>query len=233
MGGLWAVLNPLAMLALYTFVFSVILKVKLGAGDDTASFALYLFCGMLPWLAFSEGVQRSTTVILGNVNLVKKVVFPLEVLPLNVVLAALVTQAIGMLVLLAAALAKGVPVSWTWLLAPLLIVPQLAWTLGLSWFLASFGVYVRDIGQLIGLVLTAWMFVTPIMYPAAMVPAQYQWWVAVNPMAVLIEAYRRVFLEGALPSGGALAALTVSGGLVCVLGYLWFLKTKKGFADVL
>jgi lipopolysaccharide transport system permease protein len=233
MGVLWAVLTPLAMLALYTFVFSVILQVKFGAGGDTASFALYLFCGMLPWLAFSEGIQRSTTVILENANLVKKVVFPLEILPLNVVLAAVVTQIVGTMVLLIVALAMGVSLSWTWLFAPVLLLPQVALTLGLGWFLASFGVFVRDITQVIGLLLTAGMFVTPIMYPASMIPAQFQWWLAVNPLAALIQAYRRVFLEGGLPPLSSLLALTLVGGLVGLFGYAWFVKTKNGFADVL
>ncbi len=232
-GIFWSLLNPLAMLALYTFVFSVILKVKFGVNGGTSAFALYLFCGMLPWLAFSEGVSRSTSVIIENTNLVKKVVFPLEILPLNVVLAAVVTQGIGTLVLLAAVLIKGVPISWTWLLAPLLLIPQLCWTLGIGWLLASMGVFVRDVGQFIGLALTAWMFMTPIMYPETMIPAKYQALMNLNPLAVIIHGYRKFILEGQLPSWRPILFTTVLGALVFLLGYAWFLKTKKGFADVL
>lgn len=233
MGVFWSILHPLALLGLYTFVFSVILKVRFGSDGSTTTFALYLFCGMLPWLAFSEGVARSTSVILENANLVKKVVFPLEILPLNVVASALVTQAVGTLVLLAAALLKGVEPTWFWLLAPLLVIPQFLWTLGLGWFLASLGVYLRDVGQFIGLALTAWMFVTPIMYAETLIPAKYHTLMLLNPLATLIHGYRMLILEGQLPAFRPLAFTSLVGACVFLAGYAWFKKTQKGFADVL
>lgn len=233
MGMLWALLNPLLTLVLYTYVFSVVLKVKFGADASTASFAIYLFCGMLPWLAFSEGLARSASVVVENVNLVKKVVFPLEILPLNVALSAIVTQAIGLGILIPAVLLRGIQPTWHWALLPLLLVPQLLWTVGLGWVVSSLGVYVRDVGQAIGLVLMAWMFLTPIYYPEAMIPAQYQAITVLNPLAVIIGAHRSLMLEGHLPALGPLALQILAGILVCGAGYAWFAKTKKGFADVL
>ncbi len=233
MGVIWALLQPLCMLLLYTFVFSVILKVKYGSDTTTGSFALYLFCGLLPWLAFSEAVTRCTSVILENANLVRKVVFPLEILPVNVVTAALVTQGIGSIILIGAILVAGIQPSWTWFLVPLLLVPQIMWTLGLGWLLASVGVYVRDIGQMIGLLLTAWMFLTPIYYPASLIPERFKLLVDLNPLAAIVEAYRALFLQSPFPDLRAMLIAVLGGAAVFILGHAWFFKTKKGFADVL
>ncbi|MBM3267169.1 MAG: ABC transporter permease [Candidatus Sericytochromatia bacterium] len=233
MGLLWSLLHPLLTLLLYTYVFSVVLKVKFGADASTASFALYLFCGMLPWLAFSEGLNRSAGVVVENVNLVKKVIFPLEILPLNLALAAVVTQAVGMAILLPAIMLRGITPTWLWLLVPLLILPQLLWTVGLGWWVSSLGVYVRDVGQAIGLVLMAWMFLTPIYYPESMIPAEYRWLGLLNPMAVLIGAHRDLLLDGRLPAIWPLLGQTAAGAFVFLLGFAWFAKTKKGFADVI
>jgi lipopolysaccharide transport system permease protein len=233
MGFLWALLNPLLTLLLYTYVFSIVLKVKFGADASTASFALYLFCGMLPWLGFSEGLGRCATVVVDNVNLVKKVVFPLEILPLNVVLSALVTQGIGTLILLPAIVLLGHSPTWHWALAPLLVVPQTLWAAGFGWLVASLGVYIRDVGQAIGLALMACMFLTPIYYPVSAIPEAYRWIADVNPLAIFIGGHRALLLDGRLPDLGPLALHTALGAGVCLLGYTWFAKTKKGFADVL
>lgn len=232
-GVVWSVIQPLFMMALYTFVFAVILKVKFGANGSTTSFALYLVCGLLPWLAFSEGLTRCASVVIDNANLVRKVVFPLEILPINVVAAALVSQIIGTAILLGACLAMGIGASWTWLAIPVMLIPQILWTLGLGWLLASIGVYVRDVGQIIGMGLTTWVFLTPIYYPATAIPARFRFLLDANPMATIVEGYRSLILDGTLPPLAMLGATSLAGLLVCILGHAWFFKTKRGFADVL
>lgn len=231
LGRAWSILNPLLSLALYTFIFSVILKVRFSAGGH-GGFALNLMCGLLPWLAFSETLIRATSVIPSNQNLVKKVVFPLEVLPASLVASALVSQLIGMGVLLIAVAAMGgLKVTMVWL--PVLLVIQMAFTLGISWMLASLGVFIRDISQAISLVLNVWMYLTPIVYPASMVPERFSWALAVNPLAFLVEAYRSVILEGVAPHPIGLVVYLGLSMLLMMLGYAWFTRTKRAFADVL
>lgn len=231
LGRLWAVLNPLLTLALYTVVFSVILKVRFGAGGH-AGFAMYLMCGLLPWLAFSESSTRATTVILGNQNLVKKVVFPLATLPVSLVGTALINQVIGS-VLLALVVAFTVGLHLTIIWIPLLLLIQTALMLGVCWFLASLGVFVRDVAQAIGLALNMGMYLTPIVYPASMVPEAYRWALWLNPIAFLVEGYRGVLLDGRAPAPLALVLNLTVALAVMVLGYLWFHKTQRAFADVL
>lgn len=233
MGMFWSIINPLVMLTLYTFVFSVILKVKFGVGGGTTSFALYLFCGMLPWLAFSDALTRATNVVADNSNLVKKVVFPLEILPINVTLSALVSQFFSLGILLAATLLLTQNLPVTIVLLPILLIPQVLFTLGMGWFLSSLGAYVRDLGHAIGLALTAWMFLTPIMYPESVIPQHLRWISDLNPMAVLVGTYRRLLLDGALPEWGGLMYLYGLGIAVFLGGLVFFNKLKKGFADVL
>ncbi len=229
----WAIIQPLALLLLYTFVFSYILKIRFDGNGSTASFALYLFCGMLPWLAFAEGVTRSATVILEQTPLIKKVVFPSEILPAYVVVSALVMEFIALAVFVPAAglFARGL--GWPVLFLPLVVLLQLLLTLGLGWFLASLNVFLRDVGQVLGLVLTTWMFVTPIFYPADMVPARLRWLLELNPMYYVVEIYRAVLLERRAP---ALAHVAVLAGIAVVsflLGHWVFHRSKRAFVDVL
>lgn len=231
LGRAWSVLNPLLSLALYTFIFSVILKVRFSAGGH-GSFALNLMCGLLPWLAFSETLIRATSVIASNQNLVKKVVFPLEVLPASLVASALFNQLIGMAILLiAVATMGGLQLTLVWL--PALLVLQMAFTLGISWLLASLGVFIRDISQAISLILNVWMYLTPIVYPASMVPDNFRWALLVNPLAFIVESYRAAIVEGMAPNALGLLANLGASVLLMMLGYAWFSKTKRAFADVL
>ncbi len=233
LGGLWALLQPLAMLALYTFVFSIVLRVKMGSDASPHTFALYLMAGLLPWLAISEGLGRSVTAVLDNANLVKKVVFPLEVLPAVPVASALVAQGIGTALLLIAIPALGRPLHATILLVPLLLIPQLLLTLGLAWLVASLGVFVRDLGQFMSLALTTWMFLTPIFYAADAVPAEFRVIFNFNPLVPLVDAFRRVLLEGALPEPASFGLLTAVGAVIFALGLAWYRRCKRLFADVL
>ncbi|MBP9094637.1 ABC transporter permease [bacterium] len=233
LGLLWPLINPLGHLLLYTFLFSVVLKVKFGTSGSTSNFALYLMAGLLPWGAFAEALARSSTVILEHPNLVKRVVFPLQILPLVTVLSALVTEAIAFLTLLAGVLLynHGLPSSLIYL--PLIITSQILLTAGISWFVASLSVYIRDIRHLIALGLSAWMYGTPIVYPATALPEKIQFILWLNPMAGIVMDYRRVVLEGLTPDWQHYGVYTAMAVIVCVIGFKFFEGTKKSFADVM
>jgi lipopolysaccharide transport system permease protein len=228
----WAVIVPLTLLSLYTFLFSYVLKLRLGGSGTTASFAVYLFCGMLPWLAFAEGVTRSTSVVLEHAHLIKKVVFPSEILPAFVVLAAVVSQLVG-LALLLAFVGAVYGLGWTVLALPVVLALQVMLTLGLGWLLACVNVFLRDVGQVLGLAVTLAMFLTPIFYPADLVPGRFQWLLALNPLHHLVDAYRALVLEGRLPGAAGIAGLAVMALAVFVLGHWAFQRAKPAFVDVI
>jgi lipopolysaccharide transport system permease protein len=188
---------------------------------------------MLPWLAFSEAAGRAPFVVLEYRSFVKKLVFPLETLPVNLAAAALVTEAFALVIFLAGLLlARGaVPASVLWL--PVLVVPQLLFTLGVCWFLAALGVYVRDLGQINGFLLTLWFFLTPICYPVESLPPRALAILSKNPMFVLVHAYRDIFLEARAPSFGPLWKLWVISAVLFFAGHAWFYKLKRSFADVI
>ncbi len=233
LGVVWAILTPAVMIAIYTFIFAGLFGARFGARGTTWDYALYLFCGLLPWTTFQESAQRAADVIVSHANLVKRVVFPLEALPVAQVLAALFTQLCGTLVLLAATLVihRELHASIVWW--PVLIVPQLLATLGAAWLFASLGVFLRDTGQALGLVLVAWMFLTPIIYPESVVPPRFQRFINANPFTPLVRNYRRILLEGAPPDWRGLLYFTVFALALFLGGYWWFAKTRRSFADVI
>jgi homopolymeric O-antigen transport system permease protein len=232
-GPAWAVITPIVMIVIFTVIFSGIFGLRFGPQGGHLSFAANLFCGLLPWIAFSEGVQRSTTSLTDNVNLVKRVVFPTEALPVNLALSGIAQQLIGTVVLLTLALILEHTIRPTALLLPLLLVPQFLVTAGLGWLMASLGVFIRDMPQINHLTLTAWVYLTPIYYPENIIPPKYQWMVNLNPMAPLVRSYRQILLEGRAPDWRGLG-VTMVFALVCfVFGYWWFQRTKKAFADIL
>jgi lipopolysaccharide transport system permease protein len=233
MGLAWAIIHPAVMIVIFTVIFSGIFSARFGAEGGHLRFAVYMFCGMLPWIAFSDGVQRATMAMAENVNLVKRVIFPVEALPVNIALSALAQQLLGTIVLLAAALILQHKIHPTLALMPVLLVPQLLATIGLGWLMASLGVFIRDMPQFSQLVLSAWLYLTPIFYPEESVPAQYRWLINLNPMAPLIRSYRRILLEGASPDWRGLGITSIFAVVCFVLGYWWFERTKKAFADVL
>ena len=232
MGLFWSVVHPLVMLVLYTLVFSVILRVQVGPAEGTRIFALYLFCGMLPWNAFQEGVSRSTGVILEHANLIKRTVFPSEILPTYVVLSSLINELIGLAILLGAVLFTAHSLSLPLLLLPVLLLFQAAFTLGLAWIVAAINVFLRDVGQLLGMVLTLWLFLTPIFYPPSLIPNSLKWILLVNPMVWVVESYRSVILRGVFPSPAPLAALALCSSFAFVVGYQLFRRMQGAFADV-
>lgn len=234
MGLLWSLLNPLFMLGVYTFVFSVVFKARWGGGSGSKTeFALVLFAGLIVFNLFAECVTRAPGLIIAHANYVKKVVFPLEILPVVSLGAAFFHAAVSLLVWLTFYVAfMGWPHA-TLLLLPLVFAPLMLMTLGVSWALASLGVYLRDVGQLIGLVITVLMFLSPIFYPLSALPADYQPLLALNPLAPAIEWTRAVLYWGQAPDWRMLAIYWLLTALVACGGYAWFQKTRKGFADVL
>ncbi len=233
-GALWAFLNPLLLMATYFFVFGIVLKARFGADTSRSGFVLYLLAGMVPWLAFAEAVGRAPVVILEHRTFVKKLVFPLETLPVNLVASGAVTEMFGLAIFVAfLLLARGaIPATVAWL--PVLLVPQFLFTAGLCWFLAALGIFVRDLGQITGFVLTLWFFLTPICYPeSANLPAAAASVLGWNPIYVLVRGYRAIFLEGRAPEFAPLAAMWIGSAALAVVGHAWFHRLRRSFADLI
>jgi ABC-type polysaccharide/polyol phosphate export systems, permease component len=234
MGMAWSFLNPLIMLAIYTFVFSVVFNARWGADDATSKtdFAILLFVGMLVHGFFAECANRSPSLILENVNYVKKVIFPLEILPWVALGSSLFHAAISLFVLLLAQLVLNNSMPWTVIMFPLVLLPLSLATMGFSWFLAATGVYVRDVGQITTVFTTALLFLSGVFYPISSLPVQYQRWVRLNPLAYLIEQSRNVLILGRLPDFLELLFYTLASLVVAWLGFAWFQRTRNGFSDV-
>lgn len=229
----WAVIQPLALLALYTFVFSGIMSVRLNGSSSTGEFALYAFCGLLPWLAFADALTRSASVLFDQTPLIKKVVFPSEILPVHLVLSALVVEIVGLVVFLAVVIVGGRLPGWSLLLLPVVIALQFFFMTGIAWLLSTLAVYLRDVRQVVGLVLTLWMFLTPIVYPASLVPARFKWVLDINPMTAVVDAYRAALLDDRMPSPVPLVVFAVVAFTLFVSGYWVFTRSKPTFADLL
>jgi len=234
MGLLWSFLNPVFMLVVYSFVFSVAFKARWSGGDESqAQFAVVLFAGMIVHALFAEVLNRAPGIILGNVNYVKKVVFPLEILTVVSLCAALFHALVSLLVLLVAFSMMNGFIHWTMIFAPLVLLPLMILSLGFGWMLSSLGVFVRDIGQLIVVLTSALMFLSPVFYPVSALPETVQPWLQLNPLTFIIEQTREVLIWGRLPDWKGLTIYFVGASIFAWLGYFWFQKTRKGFADVL
>ena len=234
MGILWSFFNPIFMLAVYTFVFSVVFKARWSGGSESKTeFALILFAGLIVFNLFAECFNRAPGLILSNVSYVKKVVFPLEILPWVALGSALFHALISLGVwLIAYLIFFGIP-HITVLLLPLVILPLLLLIMGLTWGLASLGVYLRDVSQFIGVITTVLMFLSPIFYPASALPEKYRYLLLFNPLTPAIEQARDVLFWGKVPNMTILSVYLLSAVLVAWFGFAWFQKTRKGFADVL
>jgi len=234
MGLAWSFFNPLLMLAVYTFVFSVVFKARWGAGSDSKTeFALLLFAGLIVFNLFAECINRAPGLIIANVNYVKKVVFPLEILPLVALGSALFHTLISLVVwLIAYIFIFGLP-HITILLLPFVFFSLLLFTMGVSWGLSSLGVYLRDVSQFVGIVTTVLMFLSPIFYPASALPEKYRQFLLLNPLFPVIEQTREVLFWGKVPNLIVLSLCMLISIVVAWLGFAWFQKTRKGFADVL
>ncbi len=235
LGLLWAFVQPLMMLAVYTFVFSVIFEAKWGHSPEQGrlSFAMALFTGILTFNIIGDTVNASPGLILGHANFVKKVVFPLEILPLVKLIESVVFSLFGLLVLLAAQLIFDHILQWTIIFLPLIWLPVVLFALGWSYFIASLGVFIRDIGSITGVVVTMLFFLSPIFYPLSAVPENLRIYCQMNPIAMFVQDARRVVLWGQMPDWCWFSIYFLISLGVFVLGFAWFMKSKKAFADVL
>lgn len=234
MGLMWSFFNPMFMLVVYTFVFSVVFKARWsGGGESKTEFALVLFSGLIVFNLFAECITRAPGLVLSNVNYVKKVVFPLEILPVVALFSTLFHSVVSLATwLLAYMIFFGIPHS-TVFYFPLVVLPLILIIMGFSWALASLGVYLRDVTQFISLVTTILMFLSPIFYPVTALPEEYRYLFFFNPMTLVIEQTRDVLYFGNAPNFVMLAVYWFSTIFVAWLGFAWFQKTRKGFADVL
>lgn len=234
LGLLWSFFNPLFMLAVYTFVFSIIFQARWGGGSGSKTeFALLLFTGLTVFNLFAECINRAPSLILSNINYVKKVIFPLEILPFVGLLSALFHTLISLGVwLIAYALFFGIP-HFTVFYLPLVLLPFCLFLMGLSWALASLGIFLRDVSQFIGLLTTAFLFLSPIFYPVTAFPEDYRYALYLNPLTIVVEQTRDVLFWSKTPDFFMLGVYWVVTLGVAWLGFAWFQKTRKGFADVL
>jgi len=230
----WSFINPLLMLIVYTFVFSVVFKARWGVeGESRTDFAIILFTGMIVFGIFAEIVNRSPGQIVSNPNYVKKVVFPLEILSWVSLGSVLFHSLVSLAVLLLAQLIINFSLPWTVVLFPLILLPLIFASLGAAWFLAALGVYVRDIGQITTVFTTVLMFVSAVFYPVSALPEAYQTWLRLNPLVLIITESRKVLIFGSLPDWSWLGIALLMGLVIAFAGFWWFEKTRKGFADVL
>ncbi len=231
-GAFWAVLNPLLLMLTYFFVFGVVMP----HGTSRSAFALSFLAGMLPWLAFSEAVGRSPFIMVEHRGFIKKLVFPVETLPVNLVASGLVTEFFGIVLFAIALLLVRGHVPLTALYLPAVVIPQILLTAGICWFLAAMGVFVRDLAQINGYLITIWFFLTPICYEESYLdklPPLIHRLMTANPIYVLVRGYRSILLESQAPDWTALGWLTAASIVVFFLGHAWFYKLRKSFADLI
>jgi lipopolysaccharide transport system permease protein len=235
LGLAWSWFNPLIMLGAYTFVFSVVFRARWtdARADNQTSIALILFSGLIMHGLFAECANRAPMLILTNTNLVKKVVFPLDVLPWVMMGSALFHAAASLAVLLAASFVSTRSLPATALLFPIVMFPLVWFTMGVSWFVAATGVFLRDIGQAMTLITSLLLFLSPVFYPSSALPEAYRPLIQLNPLTFVIEQSRNVLIWGRAPSWPGLALYTLIAFVVAYLGFWWFQRTRRGFADVL
>jgi lipopolysaccharide transport system permease protein len=232
----WSVFTPIFMLLVYSFVFSEIFRSRWGQGGSEPGkmqFALILFIGIIILSIFSEVLNRSPTLILTNANYVKKVIFPLEILPIVAMGVAVFHGLVSFFVLMFALLITNNHLHWTAALTPLILLPLIILTTGLAWMLASLGVFLRDVSQTIGSITTVLMFLSPVFYPISAVPEHFRGLLMASPLTFVIEQSRNVLIWGKQPDWVGLAVYFSLSVIVAWIGFAWFQKTRKGFADVI
>ena len=236
LGILWSVITPLLMLVIYTFVFSVVFQARWRPDQHNlpmGEFALTLLAGLIPFNYFSEVLNRSTAIVVNHSNYVKKVVFPLEILTVMISGTALINSLINLGIFILGSLIFLGKVPVTIFLLPLVYLPLALLCLGIGWFLASIGVYIRDVGLVVTVITQVLFFITPIFYPISSVPEALRPLVMLNPLTAIVENFRLVALWGEMPAWNSLLVWSIIGFVLVEIGYIWFIGTKKGFADVI
>ena len=235
LGLVWALLSPLLMVAMLTVIFSNVLGIRVRevTGDSSLNFGLYLYCGLIPFLAYSQALNQGVNIIRRNSDLVQGVVFPLEILPLTTVLTSLIQNVFGVVAVSLVLAGLEQRFNWTIVLLPLVMVVQLVFTLGLAYLMAVAGTYIPDIRETLKAVVRATFFITPILWPTGRVPEQYSFLVDYNPLAALVEAYRDLILGGQLPDAWGMAYFSIVALVLFVVGFVVFNRAKHNFADLL
>jgi lipopolysaccharide transport system permease protein len=235
LGVIWSLINPLVMILIYSVVFGMIFEVRFGrsAGTTEIPYGIVLFSGLLLHVFLAETLLRAQGIILDNSNYVKRVIFPLEILPLSILLANVIQAGVALLVLMAVILIAGFPIPLTALLLPVVWAPLVLITLGLAMIVASLGVFVRDISQVLGFLMTILLFGSSILFPADMLPEALRPWLLLNPLTIIVDQTRAVLLWGELPDWRLLGYHAVVSAAVAWIGCWWFLRTRRGFADVM
>jgi lipopolysaccharide transport system permease protein len=235
LGILWSIINPILMLLIYTFVFSVVFKSRWRPTDENVplgDFSITLFAGLIPFNMFSEIINRAPSLVIGNANYVKKVVFPLEILVVVALGTSMITSLISIGILMVASIIFLHSIPATIIFLPLAYIPLILLALGLGWFTSSLGVYIRDVGQIVSLAMQVLFFMSPIFYSSNSVPARLQFVLKINPLASIVESFRDILRWGLLFPLKDWFMWTVIAGILALLGYIWFMATKRGFADV-
>lgn len=238
LGNLWSIVNQLSQLLIYTYVFSIVLKVKLSLKglpeENSLVFGLWLFAGLVPWIAFTTGLMQAANSVIAQTNLVKKVVFPLSLLPLVPIFSTLIESAFGLIILIIFVAFKIGNLHETLALLPFILLPQLLFTAGLGYLTAGLTVFLRDIPQTLAVVLNLWFYLTPIVYPLDVVPTSVRdlvFWL--NPIATITQIYRDLVLVGEVDHGGEWITLAILSILVFYGGFWVYQRLRSGFADVL
>jgi ABC-type polysaccharide/polyol phosphate export permease len=227
LGMYWTVVNPLATAAVFTVVFSIIARVPVG---QTPS-AVFILSGLVPWSFFANALTNATNSLVGMAGLLTRIAFPREILPLAAILARLVDLAVSLAVLLVIMLWYRLPLSWTILLVPIPLAIELTFLLGLGFLLSAANLFYRDVGQLLAVVLSLWIFLTPVVYPLAQVPDAYRAWIALNPMTPVVSGFRSLVVEGQLPDAGPLVVSAVIALATFLVGYAAFKRLEPLFAE--
>jgi lipopolysaccharide transport system permease protein len=237
LGNLWPLVNQLSQLLIYTYVFAIVLKVKLslhGVPDNNFTFGLWLFAGLLPWIAFTSGLTQASTSVIAQPNLVKKVVFPLVLLPLVPILSAFIESSFGLALLIFLTALTTHTLHVTLVLLPLVWLTQIFFTTGLGYLTAGLTVFLRDIPQTLGVVLNIWFYMTPIIYPASSIPESFRgliFWL--NPMAAISEVYRDIILVGEVKHWSEWGVASIISAVIFYFGFTVYRKLRPAFADVL
>lgn len=227
LGFLWAFFNPLLMLLVYTVLFSVIMRLGM------KNYALFLFTGLLPWMFTQTSIQRSAGIIVQNGNLIKKIYFPRELLPLSIVVSGAINYLLSLLILIAALYLYGLPLGWQIIFFPLVLAVQFIWTLAISLLTSALTVFFRDLEHILGIALMAWFYLTPVLYPLTQVGIKYQELFWINPMTSIIVSYQNMFFYRTLPPVKALGAVMLTSILVGYTSISIFNRLKRGFAEEL
>lgn len=234
LGIIWSFINPLAMLMVYSFVFGTVFKARWGTvATESQDYTILLFVGMLIHGLFAECLGKSATLIVANSNYVKKVIFPLEILPWTIIGAALFHFLTGLIVLMGLQLILTGGLQWTLVYLPLILIPFVLFLMGLSWFVSALGVFFRDIAQVVGMITAVMMFLSPVFYSIESIPERFRPYMMANPLTLVIEQSRQVLIYGLQPDLHALLILGLVGIFTCGTGLWFFNKTRKGFSDVL